>query len=588
MDKLEKKRQEAIILRDLIAAEERLREVKSPRGQVKKVLGQAVGVGETALSMATGAGSQIPAGVLGTIDLLSDGLGEGAKTARNVQEELTYSPRTEEGQRFVGTLSAGMGELEKKLDYGLENYVAPGSPAAQTAWKTTILGVPQFLGLGKGVPKRLSARQKILAEEKEINKMGVELDSAELPSQIVSAAKKEAVGTKGSGAKIVQDELLREKKILLDRKNQLYDEAGKGNASIKRYEAAAMDIDARIELIDKNNYDIASMPVVQKRLADLEDISARSFRGEDIPINELYNLKKRINQNRPAKTDKQQNSALSVMNKKIDDFIDDKLFNDLVKGDKANIQQWKDALKSNKEYQSKFYGKEASDKIITKIVSNELAPEEVKNLILGVSKLKGNSAVIIKKIKNILGDKHPSMDQLRMEILLPVIEPLFEAKPNFAKFSKNVDELTLNHSSVVKELSPHSMKPLMKLKKLTDAAIKKEAAPEFDINMTKTGITYLFGHGLHRAAARMSIINKIVERMKGVGKHERLMMLREMTGVDPRQPFISKKSMFGSALLGSQLEGQQYDPSNDPVPSIPDGSGKLTGKPTSGNPIRQR
>ena len=120
------------------------------------------GLGEGALTMGTGALAAIPAG-FGGLMAMSDGPDAAAETVRNIQENLTFKPRTREGEIGSFALSIPFQGVERVADAtGQVAADVTGSPAVGTGVKTTALMAPALIGrqgIGRG---KLSNQQQVL------------------------------------------------------------------------------------------------------------------------------------------------------------------------------------------------------------------------------------------------------------------------------------------------------------------------------------------------------------------------------------------------------------------------------------------
>lgn len=111
---------------------------------------KAQGVGETALSMGTGAAGGLAGGLnfIGTLALSGGDVDAAKAVQQDTQEKLTYQPRSEAGQRISGNLGELLSLPSKAGEAMAEkNFDATGSPA----WAATVQTVPDALVSALGI-----------------------------------------------------------------------------------------------------------------------------------------------------------------------------------------------------------------------------------------------------------------------------------------------------------------------------------------------------------------------------------------------------------------------------------------------------
>ena len=114
------------------------------------------GVGEAALSTATGMASWIPSGIVKSAGLVSGQLKEGSELGDYLQEKLTYTPRGAVGKRYAGYVSKPFEMIsEGSQRAGDVVYEKTGSPLLGAAVRTAGESIPFVVpyGVVKGVGK---------------------------------------------------------------------------------------------------------------------------------------------------------------------------------------------------------------------------------------------------------------------------------------------------------------------------------------------------------------------------------------------------------------------------------------------------
>lgn len=149
---------------------------KRGRGPVSRFANNIppVVAGDAALSLITGAGASVAGGLVGlaqgAANLVSKGGMPAGDRVRQIQEQLTYQPRTELGQDIVDVVSY----LPEKLAGAADSAGAAvsdftGSPAIGAGVNTAIQSIPQLL-VSKGVPRvRMEAERVRNARQAELN-----------------------------------------------------------------------------------------------------------------------------------------------------------------------------------------------------------------------------------------------------------------------------------------------------------------------------------------------------------------------------------------------------------------------------------
>ena len=127
---------------------------------VSNVVGAAA---EPLMSMGTGAIAAPVSGLAGLAGSMLPGPpGQGADWTRAVGNALTYSPKTEGGQRALSTIGAPFEAIGKGADWaGGKTSEVTGSPAAGAGVNALIQFLPQLLaakGMKAGMPERPNAR----------------------------------------------------------------------------------------------------------------------------------------------------------------------------------------------------------------------------------------------------------------------------------------------------------------------------------------------------------------------------------------------------------------------------------------------
>lgn len=520
----------------------------------RTTLAQDVGTG---LDVAAGALEGFPRSVAaGVAGIASEALPGGMSGAERVEKVQSghFFPMSQQGKEVMTDIGEFLAPLEKYVDTLAEK---AGNPLVSTAIYTAIFGVPEVVGLRTGVVRRIALNKKIHHAEDVADELGLNLNSPDLPDEIIKTADNRTITVKGEGVSDLQNALRAEREKIRAQRNELYEQAENKRAALRPPAAEELGIEVRLALTKRSartgqrkSFDVEAMPDVKRRLDDFETLSERSANyGEPIQIGEFYNLRRRINDNKPN-DGSPQDSALTVMKKELDEFLVEKMVKDFVEGDQTVIEAHRKAIAAHQDLKARF----DDDATIKKIIDAELSQEELTNVLIGAEKAKASSGRLVGRIKHILGPDHPAIEGIRQEILLPIVEPLLRTSPSFRQFSKNVDRLLRNNPTLVKEITPESLQPLIDLKKISDATIKTGIAPGFDIDIAKSMSRVLFGHAIARAALKVSLGAQAISLMKTLSHAQQKALMAELLGYNPYSPVIPLSSVAAGGIVADQIE----------------------------------
>lgn len=157
----------------VLAAE--VRRLRSENTSLSKPAQAVVGPYEAMAGIASGMGASAVGGIAGLAqgvkNLVSPGMPAGDRV-RQVQDALTYQPRTEVGQKAVEMFSYPFEKLaEGARSVGNKVVDATGSPTAATVVDTTIQSAPMILGAAARpvIRSAMERRQAVLDQQKSLN-----------------------------------------------------------------------------------------------------------------------------------------------------------------------------------------------------------------------------------------------------------------------------------------------------------------------------------------------------------------------------------------------------------------------------------
>ncbi|MGB5608478.1 hypothetical protein [Eudoraea sp.] len=555
-------------------------------------LDAAVGVGELGLTMISGAVGEIAGGLiaLGQGAFTDATVDDMANTVNAVSDAFTFTPKTYAGQKIL----QGIGIPLTYLDNGardLSTYLASDNPLAATAIYSTIMGGTELLGL-KGVSK-LKPGQAVKVREAKVNQiasdMGINLTQSKLPGDVVKAANQMAPGTRHANAQQLQMDL--------------YDARRQSRAHLQTRVEAARSVDASVKASDVANfgksaeallraegYDLASMDAVRTILDDFKDIKnvsplegrraaaqaeqssiilpnsvtnnlAKAAKSTEASLNEIWTLRNRIEKSMVAESRVQglpdginQNMALRLLDRKLDEFLDFQYVNDMVSGDVVAIDAWRAADAARVHHNRRFN----ADRDIKKLVDLDATPEQITAYIRGSSTVSPakQSASVIRRIKDILGNDHPSVQGIKQDYLFEIVEPLMTDTPgpNFTKFIQNYDNIVRNNPSIVKELGLN----MGQLEDLRNFAVVADRLPNKGRMITTqaiaTAISRLWvGHSIAKQGMKVSIFARVLGALFGRDTVSAKRILSEATGIKYGEAAIAKGSQAAANVAQAAI-----------------------------------
>lgn len=519
---------------------------------------EAIGLGEVALQIGSGALLEPAAGFAG---LISRGdINEREAAIQGIRAKA-FEPRTPVGKRTSKAVGEAMMVLEGWADRFAEA-VSFGNPLVATGVKTTILGAPAALGLMGGVTSKIKVKKKIADIEKVADELGLDLGAEELGQQIVTAAGERIdIPVRGAAVQELQGSLKQARDIERERASAAFEQArGAGTAGIRAQSIREFYLNEQLHFRDR--FDVDTMPTVSKRFDDLAElVTIAEEAGQGGLINPAVKLdlisryRERLVNIRPSKSKAKENLVLDDMKRRLDKFLDDQFNQDMITGDPETLTAWKNARKVWSVYKQNF----SENKVIAQLVGKDTTAAQVKDWVLGASSMgaKKEASLVVKKLKKILGEDSPEITALRQEYLFDIIDPLLERQPNFTKFLQNYDRSIKNNFELLDELAPFSRSGLEDLVKVADAAQKTGGAlsPKLQIDFDRGIAVLSAGHQIARKGYIVANLRQILRAVReGIfGSSQKQLMYRELLGYDPDIPIISKKSLAYTAIVSEML-----------------------------------
>lgn len=534
------------------------------------------GAAEAAAAIGSGALATPVAGIRGLYSTVKDAVtrtdnvnARAVDVIKNTQSGLTYEPRGQTGKDVLEKLAAPMEWYNKNVSQRAGRAVAdapmvptplmptPGGPIAGMATEVALDFLPTMLGL-KNAPKGAA---DIVRVNREAKAAGVPLGGGleKIEKRFSAEAEKQAGGNRplGQNMPALQEAVAEKKAIEKSYVDDLYEAARSESAGLPARVAKQFPEIAKSAL---GGFDIKTMPIVRRRLAELDQLSKLPD-GSAVKLNSIEAFRQRLNKNRPATTDLSQTEAIGRLRTTLDEFMEAQFNADMISGSPQAIAKWKGARAANERYRSLF----SDDKLIRQIQSKGATPEEMRAWIFGTSAvgMRAEAARTVGKIKKILGEDHPQFNALRQEALLDIMQPLMKDKPDFNGFMDNYDRLVRKNPTVAGELFPESMPALRALRGLAGSVEKAEPTRRL-IDLDRIGATALFGHGIAKAGLKVNLAKKLFGALRmGGNKSVKRQIVSDVLGYDPYSAVVPKKAALqGGAYVGVTSQDKEQGDGN--------------------------
>lgn len=309
--------------------------------------------------------------------------------------------------------------------------------------------------------------------------------------------------------------------------------------------------------LSESGFDVSAMPGVSRRLAELDELT-NIPNARDAQLRALEGWRKRINAMSP-KDGSPEMAASSALKRQYDDFMTDLFNRDMIGGDTAALNAWRNARATAARFQSTFNANQVIRNLATK---EDMTPETMRSWLFNASGTgaKAQSGEVVRRLDQILGTDSPQMVALRAEVMADLVEPLLQRTPNIRQFLDRNDRYFRNNPTLARTLFPGGTGDLQQIQafargveKRPGARISPDAAPEQRTLWGPLGrllTAKFFGHGIAEGGARMQAARGWIDRLRSttVGAQAKRNILREYLGADPTQPMFPGTGVTGSAV----------------------------------------
>lgn len=526
---------------------------------------QLIGTGEMLLSLVTGAVTEPVAGIAGIVEGVSSFVsGDDAPLLRAservqaVRRGGTRTPRTEAGRESMQAVAA-------PIEFFFNRVVSPiaetigdvtKSPVAATIAQTAMETFPPGMRPRPGaLVQRRQGRQR-MAQMQETTGVDVGARPNVQGRQIAEAAEAQTGGqvARAQNFDLIQQELTTARELARTNVDNLYAIARDTKAAIPVAQMGTLNTNV---IESMRNVDLIDKPNLQRRLTELESITQLPDTAS-VKLNALSDYRARLTKNRGSNPS--ENAALGVVKGQVDSFLDSMFNADMISGDPAAIQRWKDAREAFSGYKKNF----DDNKVIQQLSTQQATPEQIKQWILGTSAVgaKKQAGSVVDQIGDLIGRDSPGFSAIRQETLFDILQPLLQENPNFPGFVKNYDTFVRNNPTLSKSLFPESVTPMRELRDLVSSTSKIQS-PRFQFNLTQAIVRTYFGHALSKGQARMSAFMAGMEFIKNSASRSRASKVTaDLLGYDPNvnvMPVLPLGSVGALQTLGEPAQQVQQE-----------------------------
>ncbi|MHC4266812.1 MAG: hypothetical protein ACYSUK_12915, partial [Planctomycetota bacterium] len=510
--------------------------------------------------------AEIVSGYAGLISLaLTGDFDYAAERTEAWQRALMGGPYSEGGKSVIEAVTPALSKADASVTNWSEDK-AGGNPELATAIKTGIWGAADIIAAAiPGAKTLLSSRKLIKLRKqviKEADRLGIKLKMSDFRDEVANAAR--TVGSESPGeASVEYIAALRaaerraaqnkKSKYRAARETDLYIETAPirnlGDDIARRLDEGGFDLDAE------------DMRVVRRSLDDFNNTSLGLGRGQNMAVHfsKVEKLRKRINRRingaeGPAK------ASLIQIKRGLDDYLTEqfnisamdaggRIRQSALSGDIKGFTAYKAARRSAAEH-----GWFSENKVIADMIKKDTTPEQVSQWLFGASALgaKKEAGMVVKKLKQLLGEDHPSINAIRADFVYHLVEPLFKETPNFRVFQNTLDAVSRKNKTLFNELGLAEAD----VKILADYAKVARHIPEsghlysFE-EVIQTVARLTVGHSVAKGAARVTFATKMMNYVAGADVGEAMTkkaFLDAVVNVRYGEPIFWRSAQWNSRL----------------------------------------
>lgn len=589
-------------------AEQRLAEIQGPKdrtfGDTMGYTGKvAAAIPDLAVNFTTSAVGEVLGGWSGILSLALTGDPDyAAERAQAISDFVTVGPFTEGGKEAIQEVAPLLAVADEAItDTAEQLSISPNpfgyfadpeiQPAVAATIKAAMLGGLELFPSGKPASAASRASRNLLAKKEATmafaEEQGIRLSLEHFGDDLIEATKRQASDQRAINAPLVAEALKQQRDIDKSNLNAAYERARQSQTFIETRSVRDMANQTRQDLIDRGfDLEMEGMTRVTKTLDDLSSANFGFAPGQNLATN-LNNLEMVLQRiNKRMGNDRQVNAALNTIKRNINNFLDAE-FNraaiqagqimgpppagrtqSALSGDLSGIQAWRDAKLANVKYRERF----SADKVIAQLISQDATPETLRQWLMGASAMNARreAGATVNRLKEILGDDHPSIKGIRQDFLFELAKPLF--KPGELPNQRNIQQFINNYEVMVRQ-NPTLVDALDlnkgDLKSLLDLAHVHQKLPPggpiFDNvrDMIRNFSRISVGHGIAKGQVRIQLMSRILNHMAGVDAVSPKQIMMEATGALYGQPAIPKKSALAVPFIAGASIGELIEDQDD-------------------------
>lgn len=374
----------------------------------------------------------------------------------------------------------------------------------------------------------------------------------------------------------LQVELQSQRRTERDAAAALYAEARANNTAAFRPAQVTRMKDDILEDFDLRGLDTRDIGGASRYLNDLDELTSE---GGIVDIAQMERWRRRTasaQRDAQAAFDRsgargQEALALGRMVKHYDDWLQNQYIDDMIVGDPAAVEMWRNARSEWRQVMDRF----DDDEIVRKLIFERNAtPEQMREWLFGVASTQSpaRAGETVRRLNTIFGRESEIMERVQADFMLDIIDPLLRDTPNLPQFVQNFDNLIQDRPTLVRELfTPDEIRAWEELSAYVRGIRHR---PGTDITMLPQDfmgkvsafvVRMTIGHGIAKGGARVQLGTGILDRLRvgTAGRLGRRQILEEVLGVYPLRPLVphGTGTVMGG-VLGSRFgqPEQQREP----------------------------
>jgi hypothetical protein len=456
-------------------------------------------------------------------------------------------------------------------------------------------------GPGNKMRAKRQANEQAKMYKQAAEDMGLKPTQDDLIPSLVNAAKGLRQATRGEGLPGLRESLLQQKNLAKAARDEAAAIARATQGAVKAQDVVAMGqgleqmlrvagyqldeiSDAKSILADLQNMDKVS-PTMGKRdvpganavkdvesspiqlpdsvrrdvLREAADTEAKVRGEQTVGLDELWAVRNKLDR-ALRKTDTVKNSkladqinphaALKVIDRHIDDFLDARYTDDMMKG---SIDAWRQADQLRNYYNKTF----KDDKFIANLVQRGATAQDLRSAFMGRSATapKVGSAAALRRFKELIGPDHPAVAGIAADFVHELMSPLLGPEgPNFERFIKGIDDAQTNHADFMRELGMNQRDVHILRDYATTARMLPKKHPFWSKEMiAAVAARFGFGHAISQAGMKVGLIKRAFMSAMGEDTVSQKRIIMQTADNVLGRPAVDPNTTTGQFILMSGI-----------------------------------